>query len=230
VSPASSQLADHYAVLGIAQASTAGEIRRAYRLLALRHHPDRAGPTATALFQRIAEAYRVLSDPAARFLYDALMREGRRVADGRDAGPSSAPDGYPRVVLDPSRQRAADGTGPGRFANLLHRLTGPFEILVARSAARRCPDGIVELFLTPAEAERGGTAAIEISLRVPCPTCGGVAERNRVWCIRCEFEGTVLDPVTVCIAIRPRAPDGTVFSVHVDRLGAAPPLRVRIRI
>jgi curved DNA-binding protein CbpA len=51
---------DHYAVLGLTSTVGVAEIRRAYRLLALRHHPDRAGIDATATFQRIAEAYRVL--------------------------------------------------------------------------------------------------------------------------------------------------------------------------
>ena len=49
---------DHYAVLGVARSAGTDELRRAYRALALRHHPDVAGATATALFQRIVEAYK----------------------------------------------------------------------------------------------------------------------------------------------------------------------------
>src|SRR5690242_15824041 len=67
------RLVDHYAVLGVARTATAAELRRAFRMLALRHHPDRAGPEATATFQAIAEAYAILSEPIARAAYDARL-------------------------------------------------------------------------------------------------------------------------------------------------------------
>jgi molecular chaperone DnaJ len=54
-------LEDHYALLGVPRSVTRAELRRAYRLLALQLHPDRAGFGSTAMFQRVAEAYRVLS-------------------------------------------------------------------------------------------------------------------------------------------------------------------------
>jgi curved DNA-binding protein CbpA len=47
-------LADYYAVLGVAPDVSDGELRRAYRLLALEHHPDRAGEAGTVRFQRIS--------------------------------------------------------------------------------------------------------------------------------------------------------------------------------
>ncbi len=64
---------DHYATLGVAVNSTASEIRKAYRRLALKHHPDRnAGDRgAERRFKEIAEAYDILSDSAKRAKYDA---------------------------------------------------------------------------------------------------------------------------------------------------------------
>jgi molecular chaperone DnaJ len=71
---------DYYAVLGIAASADAREIRRAYRRLARQYSPDVNfwDAQARAIFDEIAEAYRVLSDPGARSLYDrfgAAMRE-----------------------------------------------------------------------------------------------------------------------------------------------------------
>jgi DnaJ-class molecular chaperone len=59
---------DHYQTLGVARTATDDEIKRAYRRLASKHHPDKGGDTQA--FQKIEEAYRVLSDPAQRQQYD----------------------------------------------------------------------------------------------------------------------------------------------------------------
>jgi curved DNA-binding protein len=59
---------DYYATLGVDRTATDSDIKRAYRRLASQHHPDKGG--STEKFQAIEEAYRVLSDPAARREYD----------------------------------------------------------------------------------------------------------------------------------------------------------------
>ena len=61
---------DYYALLGLAPTADAVELRRAWRRLAVRWHPDRAGYAATATFQKILAAYTVLSDPTKRAAYD----------------------------------------------------------------------------------------------------------------------------------------------------------------
>lgn len=61
---------DYYSLLGIAPNASASQLRRAWRQLALQWHPDRAGASATATFQRLLAAYTVLADPVARAKYD----------------------------------------------------------------------------------------------------------------------------------------------------------------
>ena len=63
---------DYYAVLGVAATAPPREIRQAYRRLARQYSPDVNfwETTARTLFEEIAEAYRILSDPDARSLYD----------------------------------------------------------------------------------------------------------------------------------------------------------------
>jgi len=59
---------NYYSILGLTKTATAEEVKKAYRQLASKHHPDKGGDTAR--FQEIEEAYRVLSDPAQRSQYD----------------------------------------------------------------------------------------------------------------------------------------------------------------
>ena len=71
---------DYYDVLGVKKSSTHEEIRKAYRELALRHHPDRVPAAekkqAEERFKEMSEAYAVLSDPQKRALYDQYGHQG----------------------------------------------------------------------------------------------------------------------------------------------------------
>jgi len=206
---------DHYTVLGLTRSSGGAEIRRAYRLLALRHHPDRAGPDGTATFQRIAEAYRVLSDPTLRSTYDAMYEASR-------------------IEAPPRPVETTEATGAARkshvSASLIARLCGTLVALESRHVIRVHPGGLIDLHVTADEARAGGVAAITLPLTIPCPTCGGIAGHATVWCRRCQFEGSVVEEVTLCVPIPEHAPDGLTFSLGLERLGDLAPMAVRIRV
>lgn len=65
---------DYYKVLGVAKDATNDEIKKAYRKLALEHHPDRGGDDKK--FKKINEAYQILSDPQKRAQYDQFGSAG----------------------------------------------------------------------------------------------------------------------------------------------------------
>jgi curved DNA-binding protein CbpA len=109
---------DYYELLGLHAHADASQLRRAWRRLALRWHPDRAGDAATATFQRIFPAYRVLADPLTRAEHDA-----RRVRQ------ASAPDASGAAAPRASARRPAPGV-------MLQRLTGSLNTLLACGAAR----------------------------------------------------------------------------------------------
>jgi curved DNA-binding protein len=59
---------DHYTTLGVSRTATQDEIKKAFRILAMQHHPDKGGDLAK--FQEISNAYEILSDPNKRAIYD----------------------------------------------------------------------------------------------------------------------------------------------------------------
>lgn len=68
---------EYYKILGIPKGSNEEEIKKAYRRMALRFHPDKnKDANAEEKFKEIAEAYEVLSDPKKRVVYDQLGEEG----------------------------------------------------------------------------------------------------------------------------------------------------------
>jgi hypothetical protein len=85
---------NHYEILGLWRDASEAEIRRAYRHLAMRHHPDvNSDPEAEARFRAVNEAYDVLSRPAKRAAYDATLGAGvsasTQTGTARDPGVSS---------------------------------------------------------------------------------------------------------------------------------------------
>jgi molecular chaperone DnaJ len=246
-------LEDYYLVLGVASTATVAEVRHAFRVLALRLHPDRAGPASTTAFQRVSEAYAVLSDSNSRAAYDGLRERAevgarapyrhRATTPQRDRPPSDPGTGAPGARGDaPFEEGVYEGPGgrigwrrPRRYTRpservIIDRLCGSLDDLVSREVARRCRDGMVEITISRAEADAGGVAAIDARVMVTCPTCSGLAQPDVLWCQRCHHAGTVLDDVTFHLSIPPAVRDRTVWTFPTDPAGATPPLRLRVRI
>ncbi len=239
----------HYAVLGVDETASLVDIRRAYRLLALRFHPDRAGPDGQATFVRIARAYEVLSNMVARAEYDSALQRASRAAlgagpGGRRGGAAAGGRGATEVDIGPDGRPIVRQQ---RIPDALGRLSGSLEELVRRGIARieeepRCAqeelqgaDGgrraaarTVVFHLTPEEIETGGTAVVRMALAIRCPTCGGVSRPHGVWCRRCEYRGVVVEPMPVLVPIPAQVLAGSVHVVASPHLPeGGPPLRFR---
>jgi curved DNA-binding protein CbpA len=84
---------DHYEALGLEQTATPEEIKKAFKQLALKYHPDQhPSPIANAIFRTLNEAYLVLSDPEKRRAYDEELQRRRRAPRGRPAPDPPRPD------------------------------------------------------------------------------------------------------------------------------------------
>src|SRR2546426_5862852 len=199
---------DYYEVLGVGRNASAEELKRAYRKLALQHHPDRNGgnPQAEARFKEINEAYEVLSDQSKRQRYDTFGHAGTQGMPGFDFG--GAGFGGINDIFDIFFGSAAAGrtrTGPRRGADLRLDLRLTFEEAV-RGVER-------ELTIPRAEACQScqGSGAEAGTSPQTCPQCRGSGRVRRATqsifgqivnvasCPRCNGEGKVIErPCRTC--------------------------------
>lgn len=193
---------DYYALLGIDANADGAQLRRAWRRLAVRWHPDRAGHAATATFQKILAAYTVLSDPVARAKYD-------RMRSGGGTGASSSV------------------TGRRAPSVMLRRVSGHLKALLACGIARRAEADVIELFLTAKEASDGGMVTIAMYVPVRCPACAGDAAQA---CAKCESKGTIEELFSAWLAVPPGAGDGVVLTPSALLPGMVRPVSFRVRL
>lgn len=112
-----------YETLGVEKTAEEKEIKKAYRKLAVKHHPDKGGDEAK--FKEISAAYEILSDPEKRAKYDKYGLEG--VAD--DGSPGHGADDLFSMFFGGSSRRGGGGGGPRKGENVNHPLKVSLEDL-----------------------------------------------------------------------------------------------------
>jgi len=170
---------DLYIVLGVQQGASESEIKRAYRRLARRFHPDinPGDQTAEARFRQILEAYETLIDPTRRLRYDS----GHPLADG--AQQASGFEGFDFST------RGADYSAS--FGDLFA------EVLTERGArqpsAQRGADLHMEMQVTFEESLSGGQRAMTVTRRDHCRVCAGSGRTRSSTgsCHLCQGTGAV---------------------------------------
>jgi molecular chaperone DnaJ len=173
------QSKDFYNVLGVSSTASQDEVKKAYRKLAKKYHPDANASDAKAAerFKEVSEANNVLSDPAKRKQYDEMRRYGAFDGAGFGGGRSraSGAGGFGGGRSQTINFQDFDIGGLGGLGDLFSSMFGGGE---AREASRpRGPEKgeTVEanLDIPFRTAARGGKVPIELEVREECPTCHG---------------------------------------------------------
>ncbi len=231
------QFQDYYEVLGVARDASAEDVKKAYRRLALKWHPDRhpeaEREAAQVEFKRVNEAYEVLSDPAKRERYD---RFGKDWEQGQEFRP---PPGQRTMNREEFERAFGGGSG---FSDFFSEMFGDifrqdFERREGRHARYRYrgADVRAELHLPVTAAIRGGKSTFEVPASVACPRCGGVGLVDDHVCPTCTGLGSLRTSKTVELAIPAEVRDGMVLRLRglgepADGTGESGDLHLTLRL
>ena len=193
------QREDYYNLLGVKRTATADEIRKAYRRLARKHHPDvnPGDKSAEDKFKSISEAYDVLSDTKKREVYDKFgsYSESMKDAASQPAGGGFDFSGFDWGAFTGGAQGDAANAGGGSFRDILGDLFGGGGRAgtQGRPTAQRGSDLEVPLAISFEDAINGKQTQIGIRRNEACSTCNGSGETGtgQVTCATCQGSGKI---------------------------------------
>ena len=220
---------DLYAVLGVPRSATSDDIKKAYRKLARKYHPDLnpGNKEAEDRFKQISVAQDVLVDPEKRKLYDEFGLEGlqagfdpgrareyRRWADSghgfsfrREGGGAPFED----FTFDMGGGRR--GGGERGFGDIFEELFGGARE-AQQTAESRGGDIEYPIEVDFLDALRGIETQVSVRRPAPCPECGGTGRKGRRGCPKCSGTGTIEQRERLTVKIPPGVGDGARVRVR----------------
>ncbi len=198
---------DYYEVLGISKTSSEGDVKKAYRILALQYHPDRNSddPSAEEKFKEASEAYEVLSNAEKKSLYDRFGHAG--LSGAGHQGFHDINDIFSNFgsIFDEFFGFGGGFGGGGRRGRAGRDMR--YDLTVTLEEALMGASKTIE-FDKPASCDScQGKGAMSSSDIKPCSTCGGAGQVRRSQgffsvqtpCPTCAGEGTVIaNPCKSC--------------------------------
>jgi molecular chaperone DnaJ len=233
------QPADYYETLGVARDAGPDELKKAYRKLALQHHPDKnqGDPAAAEKFRAATEAYQVLSDPDRRARYDRFGHAdpqpfapgggGVDLGDMTDFFESIFGSVFGGGAARGGRRRRRQDR-PGRDlqyeveVDLGQVVTGA-ELRIAIQRPVRCAEcggsGAPAGTRPQPCGQCGGRGQVRLQqgffqMSTTCPACGGEGEILRERCSGCAGQGLVVREEELDVSIPPGIDDGAVKIVQ----------------
>lgn len=181
---------DYYEILGVSKNATDEEIKRAFRVLAKKYHPDvnkEAG--ASEKFKEIGEAYAVLSDKNKRSQYDQF---GHAAFDGASGG---AGFNMNDIDLEDLLSQVFGSSFGGGFSSSFGNFSGfsGFGNRRGQNRSRRGDDLLMRIKLSFDEAINGCKKDINVDVSENCTECRGKGGFDEVTCSTCGGRGVILD-------------------------------------
>lgn len=192
---------NYYKVLHVEENSDAQEIKKAYKQLAKKYHPDVAQEGASCeQFLIIHQAYQILSNPQARKKHDADLRQARR----------------------PRRSGVREKRGEPSLFDWL------FQNQVLQVGFASQPHILrAEILLTPQEARSGGEHVLSPVAQIPCPACQGLSRLAFLWCPECRQHGVIEQHIRIPHRIPAGTRDQTLEYVSLAPYGV-PDIEIEI--
>jgi molecular chaperone DnaJ len=153
---------DYYEVLGVGKSASTDELKKAYRRLAVQHHPDRGGDEAK--FREVSEAYEVLKDEAKRKRYDQFGHAG--------VGSSAASDGNPFAGFGGGAQDFSFDFGDLGLGDIFGSFFGG-DMGGARSRQSRGQDVETSIEISFEQAVFGTEVDLNLTMQDSCSHCSG---------------------------------------------------------
>jgi molecular chaperone DnaJ len=222
---------DYYLILGIPRRENLRAIQDAFRELAKRYHPDRAGPEGTRKFQDIQEAYEVLSDPEKRKSYNYELEQDEIRIHSRPEPIFSRPASRAEPLVPETMSVLRD------FETIRPSFEPLFERFLRNFTGERIPKGErleslnVEVILSPEEAAGGVAIPVGVPVFFNCRQCGGSGRDWLFPCIDCNAQGIIEAEETVRVYLPSKVRDRSIIEVPIHGLGIHNfYLRLHIRI
>ena len=196
---------DYYEILGINRDASDEDIKKAYRKLAMKHHPDRNpdNPKSEDHFKEAKEAYEILSDAQKRAAYDQYGHAGVDPQAGGHGGPGGFADAFSDIFGD----IFGGGGQRGGRSNVYRGADLRYNLEVSLEDAARGTETRIRI-PTMAECETcGGSGAKKGTSPSTCPTCGGHGQVRmqqgffsiQQTCPKCHGTGRyIADPCATC--------------------------------
>lgn len=196
---------DYYEILGVAKDASADDIKKSYRRLAMKHHPDRNKDDAGSeeKFKEAKEAYEVLKDTEKRSAYDQFGHEGLRGAAG---GGGFGAEGFSDIFGDVFGDIFGGGGRRGG-SNVFRGADLGYELKLDLERAVKGEAVTIDVPTQVGCESCSGSGAAKGSEPVKCSTCGGAGQVRmqqgffsiQQTCPACKGAGTVIaDPCGVC--------------------------------